>query len=217
LPGGNVIFTRLTFKLFIFMTIKRKFMKKSIILILVAVLSISFASTGSTAPKFIKKAKEKITGKDHKKKKAAPVAKDVVLAKGLHITWCGKEVKDNGSITIPGLDGVTLPVKNGKFDLTVPGNPVFGDEWGLSQQSDMAALSFESAKVYLFCLINFENSNTSESEEGKARGRGAIGFRIIYSDKDVNGTIDGEPASLKKGWNIIGDKTNLEASLMCAG
>ncbi|HOP31107.1 MAG TPA: hypothetical protein PKZ64_16150 [Spirochaetota bacterium] len=194
-------------------------MKKSIVFILIAVLAVSFSSTGSTAPKFIKKAKEKITGKDHKKKKAAPVpvSKNTVLVKGLHLTWCGREVTDDGLISIPGLDGVTLPVKNGKFDLTVPGNPVFGDEWGLSQQSDMAALSFESAKVYLFCLINFENSNTSESEEGKARGRGAIGFRIIYSDKDVNGTIDGEPASLKKGWNIIGDKTNLEASLMCAG
>lgn len=191
-------------------------MKKSIILVLIAVLSISFASTGSAAPKLIKKAKDKITGNDDKKKKSNKTA-SVVLVKGLHITWCGNEVKDNGSVTIPGLEGVTLPVKDGKFDLAVPANPVFGDEFGLRQQSDMAELDFEGATVYLFSLISFANSNTKKSREETASGRGGIGFRILYSDKDVNGTIDGKPASLKKGWNIIGDRKNLEASLMCAG
>ncbi len=191
-------------------------MKKGFILVLIAVLSISFASTGSTAPKFLKKAKDKITGKEHKKKGSKKTA-SVVLAKGLHITWCGKEVKDNGSVTIPGLEGVTLPVKNGKFDLTVPANPVFGDEWGLNQQSDFSEFDFGSAKVNSFRIIYFSNSNTSKDREETANGRGAIPFSIYYSDKDAKGTIDGEPASLKKGWNIIGDKKNLEASLMCVG
>jgi hypothetical protein len=61
-------------------------MKKSIIFVLIAVLAVSFSSPGSSAPKFLKKAKDKITGKDDKKKKenkAAPVplSKDVVLGK----------------------------------------------------------------------------------------------------------------------------------------
>lgn len=191
-------------------------MKKSFILVLLAVLSISFASTGSTAPKFIKKAKDKITGEDDKKKDSSKSA-PVVLAKGLQITWCGQEVKDNGTVTILGLKGVALPVKKGKFDLTLPANPVFGDEYGLMQQSQMAELSFGNAKVHLFVLISFANSNTSKSREETASGRGGMPFRIVYSDKDVKGTIDGEPVTLKKGWNVIGDKSKLEASLMCAG
>ncbi len=186
-------------------------MKKSTILVLIAIVSISFASTGSAVPKFIKNAKDKITGKEKKKSKKNAT---VVLVKGLQLTWCGKEVKDNGSVTIPGLKGVALPVKGGRFDLAVPVNPVFGDEFGLSQQSQMAELSFGNAKVYLFSIISFANSSTSEV---KADGRGGIAFRIIYSDKNVRGTIDGKAASLKKGWNIIGDKKNREASLMCAG
>ncbi|GEM_PF-1931642 len=195
-------------------------MKKSIIFIMITVLAVSFASTGSTAPKFLKKAKDKITGKDDKKKKenkAAPVAKDTVLVKGLHITWCGSEVEDDGSVTIPGLKGVTLPVKKGKFDLTLPSTPVFGDEEGLNQQSGFSELDFGSAKVYQFLIMYFENSNTTKSREETARGRGGLPFSIYYSDSDVKGTIDGTPVELKKGWNIVGDKTNLEASLMCAG
>ncbi len=180
-------------------------MKKSFILVLLAVLSISFASTGFAAAK---KAAAKTPAK-----KSAPV----VLAKGLQITWCGQAVKDNGSVTIPGLKGVSLPVKKGKFDLTVPSAPVFGDEEGLMQQSQMAELNFKGAKVYMFVLISFANSNTSKSREETASGRGGIPFRIVYSDKDVKGTIDGESVSLKKGWNVIGDKKNPEASLMCAG
>jgi len=187
-------------------------MKNRIIFVLIAVLSVSFASTGSTAPKFLKKAKEKITGKEEKKK--APVSKNVVLAKGLQISWCGNDVKDNGSVTIPGLKDLTLPVKNGKFDLTVPANPVFGDEY---QQSGFAEMDFGSAKVYQFVIIYFENSNTNGSREETANGRGGLGFNIYYSDKDVKGTINGEPVTLKKGWNIVGDKNELNASLMCTG
>ena len=197
-------------------------MKKSLIFVLITVIAVSFTSTGSTAPKFLKKAKDKIAGKDNKKKKEnkaapVPVAKDTVLVKGLKISWCGNEVTDDGSITIPGLQGVTLPVKGGKFDLVVAVNPAFGDEWGLNQQSGFSELDFGSAKVNSFRIIYFSNSNTSKSREETADGRGGLPFSIYYSDSDVKGTIDGEPVELKKGWNIIGDKTQLEVSLMCAG
>lgn len=174
-------------------------MKKSFILVLLAVLSVSFSSTGFAA------------------KKAAKKSAPVVLAKGLQITWCGNEVKDNGSVTIPGLKGVTLPVKKGKFDLTLPANPVFGDEEGLMQQSGFSEFDFGTVKVYQIRIIYFKNSNTKKSREETANGRGSIPLNLFYSEKDVKGTIDGEPAEFKKGWNIIGDKTKREATLMCAG
>lgn len=198
-------------------------MKKRLIFILIAVLAVSFTSAGYAGiKKDLKKAMSNDSKKKDKKnkkdeKKPAPVAANVVLAKGLQISWCGRDVKDNGSVTIPGLQGVSLPVKNGKFDLTVPANPVFGDEWGLNQQSGAVEMSFGTAKVYQFCIIYFENSNTDGSREETAGGRGGLDFRIYYSDKDVTGTIDGEPVTLKKGWNIVGDKKAVTASLMCTG
>ena len=179
-------------------------MKKRIIFVLLAVLSVSFASTGFAAKKAAPKADTK---------KSAPV----VLAKGLHISWCGNEVKDNGSVTIPGLKDVTIPVKKGKFDLTVPSNPVFDEEEVSRLQSGFEELAFGSVKVYSFRIIYFNNSNTTKSREETANGRGGISLKVYYSEKDVKGTVDGKPVSLKKGWNIIGDKTKLEASLMCAG
>jgi len=198
-------------------------MKKRIIFILIAVLAVSFTSTSYAG---IKKDLKKAVTNDSKKKdkknqkaladekKTVPVSGNVVLAKGLQISWCGRDVKDNGSVTISGLQGLTLPVKNGKFDLTLPANPVFGDEY---QQSGFAELDFGSAKVYQFVIIYFENSNTNGSREETANGRGGLGFNIYYSDKDVKGTVNGEPVTLKKGWNIVGDKNELNASLMCTG
>lgn len=190
-------------------------MKKIIVFLMLTLLGASFAATGFSAPKIVKEIKGKISKKDDKKKNAKSV--NVVLAKGIQINWCGQVVKDNGSVTIPGLEGVTLPVKKGKFDLTVPANPVFGDEEGLNQQSGFVELDFGTAKVYHFRIIYFSNSNASDEGEEKADGRGGISLKIYYSDKDVKGTIDGEPATLKKGWNIVGDKKELDASLMCAG
>lgn len=201
-------------------------MKKRIIFILIAVLAVSFTSISYAGiKKDLKKAMTNDSKKKDKKdkkavadeKKTAPVSGNVVLAKGLQISWCGRDVKDNGSVTIPGLQGVTLPVKNGKFDLTLPASPVFGDEWGLNQQSGFAELDFGSAKVNQFVIIYFENSNTDGSREETAGGRGGLDFRIFYSDKDVTGTIDGEAVTLKKGWNIVGDKKAVTASLMCTG
>jgi hypothetical protein len=78
-------------------------------------------------------------------------------------------------------------------------------------------MDFGTAKVYHFRIIYFSNSNTSKSREETANGRGGLGFQIYYSDRDVKGTIDGNPVTLKKGWNIVGDKNNLETSLMCTG
>jgi len=181
-------------------------MRKRIIFVLIAVLAASFSLTGFAAAK-------KAASKTAATKKTAPV----VLAKGLHISWCGKDVKDNGSVTIPGLKGVTLPVKKGKFDLTLPSIPVFGEEDELRQQTGFAEMEFGTAKVYQLRIIYFENSNTKKSREETANGRGGISLNVFYSDKDIKGTIDGKPASLKKGWNIIGGKKNLEATLSCPG
>lgn len=177
-------------------------MKRSIILILLTVLSVSFASTG-----FAKIKKSAAT------KKSTPV----VLVKGLQISWCGRAVKDNGSVTFPGLKGVTLPVKKGKFNLVVPSIPVFGDEDGLRQQSGISEMDFGTAKVYQFLIINFENSNTKKSREEKAEGEGGLAFSIYYSDSDVKGTINGVPATLKKGWNIIEKKKDLNVAIGCRG
>jgi hypothetical protein len=196
-------------------------MKKGIILVLLAILAVSFSSTGYAG---LKKFKDDVKGavtkdkkKDKKKGNKKEDPQNVVLAKGLQISWCGRDVKDNGSVTIPGLKDFTLPVVNGKFDLAVPANPVFGDESELSQQSGFVEMDFGTAKVNHFRIIYFSNSNTSGSREETANGRGGLGFQLYYSDKDAKGTIDGQTVTLKKGWNIIGDKNDLQASLMCAG
>jgi hypothetical protein len=188
-------------------------MKKRIIFVLLAVLAVSFSSNSYAGFKKIKNDVKDAVKKDDNKGDS----KNVVLAKGLQISWCGRDVKDNGSVTIPGLKDLNLPVKNGKFDLTVPAKPVFGDEWGLNQQTGFAELDFGTAKVYQFVIIYFSNSNTAGSREEKADGRGGLPYNIYYSDKDVKGKIDGKPVTLKKGWNIVGDKTELKASLMCTG
>ena len=180
-------------------------MKKRIIFVLIAVLSVSFASTGFAAKKTA--VKPAVTKK----------SVSVVLAKGLQISWCGRAVKDNGSVTFPGLKGVTLPVKKGKFDLVVPSIPVFDDEDGLRTQSSVRELDFGTAKVYQFLIINFDNSNAKKSREDKAEGGGGLAFSIYYSDSDVKGTINGEPATLKKGWNIIEKKKDLNVAIGCRG
>ncbi len=180
-------------------------MKRRIIFVMAAVLSIAFASTLFAAKKTAAKAAET--------KKSTPV----VLVKGLQISWCGRAVKDNGSVTFPGLKGVTLPVKKGKFDLIVPSIPVFEDEDGLRQQSGISELDFGTAKVYQFLIINFENSNTKKSREEKAEGEGGLAFSIYYSDSDIKGTINGKPAALKKGWNIIEKKKDLNVAIGCRG
>ncbi len=180
-------------------------MKKRIIFALIALLAVSVTSTGFAAKKAA--AKLAVT------KKSAPV----VLAKGLQISWCGRAIKDNGSVTFSGLKGVTLPVKKGKFDLVVPSTPVFGDEDSLRRQLNTRELDFGTAKVYPFVIINFENSNTKKSREETANGMGGISLNVYYSDSDVKGTINGESAELKKGWNVIGDKKNLKVEISCPG
>jgi hypothetical protein len=197
-------------------------MKKRIIFLLIAVLAVSFSSIGSTAPKFLKKAKEKVTGKEDKKKAPAVVAANAVLAKGLSISWCGDDVTDNGSITFEALkNGVAIPVKNGKFDIVLPLNPVFSsDEQELyyAKRGDVE-YDFGSAKIYTLNAVNFGNTSPEPRYVmgRKAEGRGNLGFDLYYSDSDVTGTIQGESVTLKKGWNIVGDKTDLSALLMCAG
>ncbi len=211
-------------------------MKKRIIFVLIAVLAVSFSSTGSTAPKFLKKAKEKVTGKKEKKaapvveneKKAAPVTKDVVLAKGIQVNGCSSEVTDDGTITINALvNSVNIPVKKGKFDLVLPSNPVFGDARELFNAADGdSEPSFGSVKVYRLNAVEFSNANSrlmteqeyyQKNHKRMDRGRGNLSFDIYYSESDVTGTIQGEPVTLKKGWNIVGDKTNLYTRASCNG
>jgi len=203
-------------------------MKKSIIFVIIAVLAVSFSSTGSTAPKFLKKAKEKVTGKKEKKKVPAPVAvaANVVLVNGLHLGWCGDDVKDNGSITFDALkNGVAIPVKNGKFNIVLPANPVFSTDERELYNALRAEVEYDfgSAKINILNAVNFGNTSPrpkNEDEYGRdrrAEGRGNLGFDIYYSDRDVTGTIQGESVTLKKGWNIVGDKNDLTVLLMCAG
>ncbi len=188
-------------------------MKKQILVIFVAVLAASFVSAGYAAPK-------------RPVKKPVP-SKNVVLLKNLQIDFCGKTVKDNGSITVHALkNGVKIPVVKGKFNLTLPSKPVFGDEMELSQArgDGEEVIDFGNAKVYILKVVYFENKSkvTDESEEYRAQGRGVLRFQLYFSDVAVTGTVNGEEVKLKKGWNIVGGRTNgerefLTVSLMCTG
>ncbi len=197
---------------------------RKIIFVLIAALVVSVSLTGSVESQSLKKAKQKITKKFEKKKAPAAVAANIVLAKGLNLSWCGQDVRDNGSIKIQALtNSIKIPVKGGKFDLAVPANPEFGDEFELSNAKDAETLlDFGSAKVYVLNVFYFDNTSPLpkgeyEYERRRAEGRGYLGFDIFYSDSDVKGTVNGDPLTLKKGWNIIGDKNNLKATLMCTG
>jgi len=189
-------------------------MKKRIIFVLIAVLAVSFASTGFAAKK--KAAKAAVTKKDG----------PVVLIKGLQLSMCKKIVKDGGTVYIPGLNDVTIPVKNGKFDLIVPSNPVFGDEEGLQMQSryQRATMAFGTAKVYLIRMVDFQNIKGGRYADG-VEGSAFFPFKILYSDSDVKGTITEKnlndddhttvDVTLKKGWNILGDKKDLKVIITC--
>lgn len=197
---------------------------RKIIFVLIAALVVSVSITGTVESQSLKKAKEKITKKTEKKKAPAAASGNVVLAKGLQLSWCGNNVTSKGSITMPGLTNVTLSVANGKFDLTLPANPVFSDdEWELSQHREYVELDFGSAKVYPIIVLYFNNtdlqkkSNNDFDERGRANGRGFLSFQVYYSEIDVKGTVNGEPVELKKGWNIFGDKDAKGVLLMCAG
>jgi hypothetical protein len=210
-------------------------MNKRLIFVLLAVLTVSFSLPGSAAPKFLMKAKEKITGKDEKKKAPAAVSANVVLVKGLQLKVCREDLNDPGFITVSGLknitdgeydaahamkNGVKIPVKNGKFDLMLPSNPVFGGEVESNEAVyDETRNDFGTAKVHYFQLVKFKNSRkpdkASHGRDVPAEGRVFLGFHLYYSEADVTGTINGEAVTLKKGWNIIGDKTDLSANMDC--
>ncbi len=189
-------------------------MKKRLIFVMIAVLTVSFASTGFAAKK--KAAKAAVTKKDG----------PVVLIKGLQLSLCKKAVKDGGTIDIPGLNDVTIPVKNGKFDLVLPSNPVFGNEDGLQMQLDYrgTTMAFGKAKVYLITKVDFQNSKGGRYADG-VEGSAFFPFKILYSDSDVKGTITEKnfndddhttvDVTLKKGWNILGDKKDLKVIITC--
>ncbi len=193
---------------------------RKIIFVLIAALVVSISLTGSVESQSLKKAKQKITKKTEKKK--APAAASVnVLPKGLQLSWCGDDVKENGLIKIEALkNSIAIPVKNGKFDLVLPSNPVFGDEQDLYYAVRAEVdYDFGSAKIYILNAVNFINKSPKPNYVmgRKAEGRGNMGFDIYYSDRDVTGTVQGNPVTLKKGWNIVGDKDDSGVLLMCGG
>jgi hypothetical protein len=208
-------------------------MRKGIIFVLIAVAAVSFSMQSFAAPKFLKEAKEKVTKKDNKKKDekkkaSASAAANVVLAKGVQVNGCSSEVTDDGTITIEALkNGITITVKNGKFDLVLPSNPVFGDERELYNAAEGdSEPRFGSVKVYRLNAVDFANANAGlmteqeyyqKNHKRMDQGRGYLSFDIYYSESDVTGTIQGEPVTLKKGWNIVGDKTNLYVRSSCSG
>jgi len=205
-------------------------MKKQILMIFVAVLAVSFAFTGFAAPK--KAAAKKAAAK---KTVVQEKSASVVLVKGLQLKVCREDLTDPGFITVPGLKNITdgeyddahpmknsvkIPVKKGKFDLTLPSNPVFaGKVESNDAVYDETRNDFGTAKVHYFQLVKFKNSRkpdkASHGRDIPAEGRVFLGFHLYYSEADVTGTINEEAVTLKKGWNIIGDKTNLSANLDC--
>jgi len=199
-------------------------MKKKFVVIL-CLFSVCFLSIDSDAgwkDKFKKNKNKtliKMGFKKNKKKKkitSVPVPGKVVLVKGLQISWFGKNIKDNGSITISSLGKIKIPVLKGKFDLTLPSNPVFStDRRKLDQQLDGYELDFGSAKVYPVRVVYFQNSKGNNRKV--ASGRGFISLKLFYSDRDAKGTVNESNVELKKGWNIIGDKTSLIVRLMSVG
>ena len=168
----------------------------------IAVGSISFGETKAKA--------SKTNVQKNEPAKKAPASKPVVIAKGVQIQICS-DLKDNGTITVPGMSGISIPVKKGKFDLSLPASPVLSADIGELQSSE--EMDFGDAKVYSIHL-NFQNSKRGE---GHPSGDVYTSFKLIYSDRDVNGTFQGESVALKKGWNVIGEKKNPTASGPCAG
>lgn len=135
------------------------------------------------------------------------VSKTVVLVKGIQLQHCQQDIKDNGKISIMGIEGINIPVKKGKFDLALPTIPKITEERPVDNSD------FGDAKVYSFNLM-FDNSKKGDY---KANGTTFLSFKILYSDRDVKGTMNEEPVTLKKGWNIIDNKTKPTASCICAG
>jgi len=179
-------------------------MKKKIIFVLLAVLTISFASIGFAAAKKTA-AKAEVTKKEEAKpavtKKDDKKPADVVLVKGVRLRMCKKDIKENGTLTMR--DIWTVPVKNGKFDIILPAVPDFG----------------AAEKDREFHLIRggmFRNSGAAGEYVG---GLCDLSITIIYSEKDgiKNSDFTDKPVTFKKGWNIIGNKKNVTVEFQCRG
>ena len=100
----------------------------------------------------------------------------------------------------------------------MPENPEFGDEWELDQHKEnFENFDFGAAKVHPFVVMFLKNESIDPDDDYRAKGRCYLGFYIYYSDRDIKGTVNDKPVTLKKGWNIIGDKNNLKVTLMCTG
>ena len=185
-------------------------MKKSIVFVMAAAFAVSL---GSFSFAQAQKAPAKPAAK------TAPAPKKIVLLKGIQIDWCGKDVKANGTVDI--INGITAPVKNGKFDLIVPEvyaevkkKPVEGEEPAEEVRRNSDA-DFGDVKVLFLDRVMFNNS---KSGEGNARGTVYLSLQVLFAEKAVKGTLRGEPVSLKKGWNILGDKKKkMLATCPCVG
>lgn len=194
-------------------------MKKSTMFVMAAILAVTvgsfgFAETAKPAAASAKAAAVKAPAKAaaNTPAKPAPAPKTVLIVKGVQIEHCGRAIKDNGFVTILGMDEVKIQVKNGKFDLVLPTAPVLTELISM-QRSDNDEASFGDAKVY-YIHLDFSNSNQSE---GVANGRAMLSFKLIYAETSVKGTINGKPVLLKKGWNVVGNKSKPTAGCICAG
>lgn len=142
---------------------------------------------------------EVISDKPAETKKDDKKSTDVVLAKGVRLQECEKDIKVNGTFIIENI--WTVPVKNGKFDIIVPSNPDFG-----------AAEAGEEIHIIRGGL--FENS---EAASNHLSGRGDLSITLIYSEKDgiVTSNFTDKPVTLKKGWNFVGDQKKPTIRLKC--
>ena len=203
-------------------------MKKGIVFIMSAVLAVSLGSFGfaeaQKAPAKPAAAAAKTPAKPAAKPaaaKPAPAPKTIVLIKGIKIEHCGKAVKDNGSVEI--MSGIKSAVKKGKFDLVLPAVYVAPVKKQLAEgeedNSDPVErpngdVDFGDANIFYIGRVMFNNA---KHEEYSAGGTAYLSVMIFYADKDVKGTVNGKEVSLKKGWNVIGDKKIVTATCPCVG
>ena len=133
---------------------------------MIAVLAVSFASTGSTAPKFLKNAKEKITGKDEKKKAPAVVinkepAETATEVNPLLGPWNFEKRGDTGEITFTA-DKVVVSLGEGKDKFVMEMKYKFSKsplilEYKIKNKTYKLTMNYEFEEGYLNC--SFPNQN----------------------------------------------------------
>ena len=144
---------------------------------------------------------EKTSDKPAETKKDDKKPADVVLIKGVRLRMCNKDIKENGTFT---MENVWIaPVKSGKFDIILPAVPDFG-------------AAEKDREFHFFRGGMFRNSGAPGEYAG---GLCDMSVTIVYSEKDgiKNSDFTDKPVTFKKGWNIIGNKTNVTVEFQCRG